>query len=143
DPKENDGRFVSYRYENGVSVYRVSGNYLRFTGTEGELVLDICAWASIKSAKPHTLDRQPIGPNEVHLRRSNDHYANFIECAKTRQRAAADVELGCRAVTICHIGNIAEWLGRPLKWNPQKEEFVDDAEANRWLERPYREPWNV
>ncbi|MGB6044251.1 MAG: Gfo/Idh/MocA family oxidoreductase [Pirellulales bacterium] len=143
DPKENDGRFVSYRYENGVTVYRVSGNFLRFTGTEGELVLDICAWASIKSAKPHTLDRQPIGPNEVHLRRSNDHYANFIECAKTRQRAAADVELGCRAVTICHIGNIAEWLGRPLKWNPQKEEFVDDAEANRWLERPYREPWNV
>lgn len=143
DASQNGGRFVSYKYANGVTVYRVSGNYMKFVGTEGELVLDICGWAKIKSVKPHTLDREPIGPNEVHLRRSDDHYANFIECVRTRQKPAADVELGCRAVSICHIGNIAEWLGRPLKWDAKQEEFVDDAEANRWLDRPYREPWTV
>ena len=143
NPAENGGRFVSYKYANGVTVYRVEGNYMKFVGTDAELVLDICAWASIKSVNPYTLDREPIGPNEIHLRRSNNHYANFIECVKSRQKPAADVEKGCRAVTICHIGNIAEWLGRPLKWNPQKEEFDGDAEANRWLDRPYREPWTV
>jgi hypothetical protein len=116
---------------------------MRFVGTDGVLELDICAWASIKSAQPSTLDREPIGPNEIHLRKSNDHYANFLECARTRQLPVADVEKGCRAVTICHIGNIAEWLGRPLQWNPQQESFVNDAEANRWLERPKRAPWNV
>ena len=143
DPAETDGRFVSYKYANGVTVYRTTGNFMRFVGTDGVLELDICAWASIKSAQPSTLDREPIGPNEIHLRKSNDHYANFLECARTRQLPVADVEKGCRAVTICHIGNIAEWLGRPLQWNPQQESFVNDAEANRWLERPKRAPWNV
>ena len=44
---------------------------------------------------------------------------------------------------ICHIGNIAQWLGRPLKWDAVKEEFVGDENANRWLDRPRREPWSV
>lgn len=143
DPSKTGGRFVSYKYANGVTVYRTTGNYMKFIGSEGELVLDICGWAKIKGVTPHTLDREPIGPNEIHLRRSDNHYANFIECVKSRQKPAADVELGARAVSICHIGNISEWLGRPLKWDAAKEEFVGDAEANRWLDRPYREPWAI
>jgi len=54
-----------------------------------------------------------------------------------------DVELGCLAATICHIGNIAQWLGRPLRWDPDREEFSGDEEANRWLTRAKREPWNA
>ncbi len=50
---------------------------------------------------------------------------------------------GCRAAMICHIGNIAQCLGRPLKWDAVKEEFVGDEDANRWLDRPKREPWRV
>ena len=42
-----------------------------------------------------------------------------------------------------HLANIGYWLKRPLKWDPAKEEFVDDAEANRWLDRPKRAPWRV
>ncbi|MEK6248907.1 MAG: Gfo/Idh/MocA family oxidoreductase [Planctomycetales bacterium] len=141
--EETKNRFVSYRYANGVTVYRTTGNFMRFTGSEGELELDICGWAKIKKVKPVTLDRETIGPNEIHLRKSDNHYENFLECVRSRQRPAADVELGCRAVSICHIGNIAEWLGRPLRWNSLKEEFIDDSEANRWLDRPYREPWSV
>jgi hypothetical protein len=53
------------------------------------------------------------------------------------------VEVGCRSVTVCHVGNLAYWLKRPLKWDPVKEEFVGDDEANRWLDRPKRAPWTV
>jgi hypothetical protein len=53
------------------------------------------------------------------------------------------VEAGCRSVTVCHLGNIAYWLNRPLKWDPAKEQFVGDDEANRWLDRPKREPWTL
>jgi len=55
----------------------------------------------------------------------------------------ADVELGCRAAVICHMGNIAQWLRRPLKWDPAKEEFIGDEEANLWLDRAKREPWTI
>ena len=41
------------------------------------------------------------------------------------------------------MGNLALWLNRPLKWDPVKEEFVGDAEANSWLDRPKREPWTL
>ena len=102
-----------------------------------------CAWAAIKKAEPAALARETILPEDVHLGESTHHYANFIECVRTRQRPAADVELGCRAATICHIGNIAQWLGRPLQWDPAKEEFVGDDQANLWLARAKREPWNI
>jgi predicted dehydrogenase len=143
DPRENGGRFVCYRYANGATMYRTSGNHMRLVGTEGTIDLDVCAWAAIKKAVPTTLAGETILPEEVHLGESTHHYANFIECVRTRKKPAADVELGCRAATICHIGNIAEWLRRPLRWDPQKEDFVNDAEANLWLDRAKREPWSV
>jgi hypothetical protein len=53
------------------------------------------------------------------------------------------VEIGCRTVTVCHLGNIAYWLQRPLRWDPQREVIVGDDEASRWLDRAKREPWNL
>ena len=85
---------------------------------------------------------EPLGPDEVHLRRSPGHHADWIRCIRTRRRPICDVEIGCRSVTVCHIGNIAYWLKRPLTWDPVKEEF-GDAEANHWLDRAKREPWRI
>jgi len=51
------------------------------------------------------------------------------------------VEIGCRTASVCHIGNVACWLNRPLKWDPVKEVFPGDDEANRWLSRACREPY--
>jgi hypothetical protein len=42
---------------------------------------------------------------------------------------------------MCHLGNIARWTGRKLRWDPVKEVFPDDAEANRFLDRERRKPW--
>ncbi len=54
---------------------------------------------------------------------------------KSRQRPNADVEIGCRTVTVCHLGNIAYWLNRPIRWDPVHEVILGDEEASRWLER--------
>ncbi|HQA00512.1 MAG TPA: gfo/Idh/MocA family oxidoreductase, partial [Phycisphaerae bacterium] len=68
---------------------------------------------------------------------------NWIECIKTRQRPICDVEVGHRSATVCHLGNIAMQLGRPLKWDPVKEQFIDDDAANALLSRPMRAPWHL
>jgi hypothetical protein len=55
----------------------------------------------------------------------------------------ADVEIGARSVTVCHLGNLAYWNHRPLHWDPQHWQFVGDAEANQWLDREHRDPWKL
>jgi predicted dehydrogenase len=71
------------------------------------------------------------------------HVLNFIECVKSRKRPNADNEEGHLTATMCHMGNIATRLNRSLRWDAAKEEFSGDAEANRWLQRPYRAPWKL
>jgi hypothetical protein len=68
---------------------------------------------------------------------------NFLECVQTRQPPNSDVETGCRTVTVCHLGNIAYWLGRRIRWDPDREEIIGDPEAARWLDRAKREPWTI
>jgi hypothetical protein len=84
-----------------------------------------------------------IGPNEIHLYQSNNHYRNFIDCVISRKETAAPCEIAHRSITICHLGNIALRLGRDLKWNPDTEQIIDDPEAARMLTRPYRAPWKL
>jgi len=55
---------------------------------------------------------------------------------RTREKPFRDIEIAHRTVTVCHLGNLAYRLGRPLKWDPVKEEIVGDPEASRWLDRP-------
>jgi hypothetical protein len=69
------------------------------------------------------------------------HTADWIACIKSRGRCAADAEIGHRSATVCHLGNIARWTGRKLRWDPVQEKFLGDEEANRYLDRPRRKPW--
>jgi hypothetical protein len=73
----------------------------------------------------------------------NDHHGNFLDCVKSRKTPLAPIEEAHRSATICHIGNLAMKLQRKLRWNPETEEFVDDAEANRMLARPMRSPYTL
>lgn len=74
---------------------------------------------------------------------NSDHLRNWLECIRTRQRPVADAEIGHRSATVCHLGNIARWVGRRLRWDPVKEIFPDDPEANSYLDRPRRKPWEL
>ena len=79
----------------------------------------------------------------MHLYKSGNHHNNWLECIRTRQKPICEAEIGCRSVSICHLGNLAYWLKRPLRWDPDKEVFLGDDEANRWLDRPKRAPWRL
>lgn len=129
-------------YKSGVKM--VISNRLRggvtFEGTEGWV------WANRGShdAEPKSLLRSKIGPNEINLPVSKDHYRNFIDCVLSRKEPIAPCEVAHRSITICHLGNIAMRLGRStLKWDPDKEQILGDAEAAKMLSRPYRAPWKL
>jgi len=127
------------RYENGVELTCKTGHpttFVRFHGTEGWISLD-------GRSQPAGLFKKNIGPHEIHLYHSINHHQNFIECIKNHKEPAAPVEVGHRSAIICHLGNIAMKLKRKLQWDPQKELFVNDEEANRMLSKPMRSPWRL
>jgi len=70
------------------------------------------------------------------------HARNFLDCMKSRQPPIADLQAGHEVATTCHLANISLKTGRKLVWDSQKEEIVDDPQANQMLLRPYRTPWD-
>lgn len=130
---------LTYKYANGIPMERDDfgiGNAVRFIGTEGTIdvsrsVLEV----------PQNLENQEIGGNEIRLYNSDHHYLDWLEAIKNRSKPICDVETGHRTATVCTIGNIAYKLDRPLRWNPDNEQFENDEEANSMLHRPYRGEW--
>jgi hypothetical protein len=92
---------------------------------------------------PPSLAGIRFGPNDVRLYDSPNHFSNWIECIRSRKDPICTAEIGHRTATICNIGNIAFRLGRPLRWDPKAERFVNDNEANRLLNPPMRPPWTL
>lgn len=71
------------------------------------------------------------------------HLQNWLDCIRTRTKPVADVEIGHRSITVCHLANITRRLGRPLQWDPAAEHFQNDADANRLADRPRREGFEL
>ncbi len=87
---------------------------------------------------------KPIAPRTMpKYKGTGGIYGDFLHCVRTREKPFRDIERGHRTCTVCHLGNIAYQLNRPLKWDPVKEEFPGDAYANRFLDRARREPWTI
>ena len=84
-----------------------------------------------------------IGPNEIHLYESNSQPGNWLDCIKSRKEPISPVETGHRACTVCLITHIAKKVGRKLDWDPDKERFINDDEANSMLSRPQRAPYGT
>ncbi len=72
-----------------------------------------------------------------------DNHRDWLDCIRTRRRPRADVEIGACSTILAHLGCIGLWTGRALHWDPVKEEFPNDHEANALRSRASREPWNV
>lgn len=66
------------------------------------------------------------------------HMQDWLDCIRTRKKPVADVEIGHRSVTVCHLANITRAAGRPLTWDPVREQFTGDVQANEHLDRPRR-----
>jgi predicted dehydrogenase len=71
------------------------------------------------------------------------HMQNWLDCIRTRSKPVADVEIGHRSISVSHLVNITREVGRPLKWDPAKEQFIGDDEANKLVDRPRRKGWEL
>ena len=137
-------RGLTFRYASGVEVIKDTTSGVRFVGTEGEVHVD----RGQLKAQPQSLARrlalpEPLGPDDVHLYESPGHHADWLNCIRTGRRPICDVEIGCRSATVCHLGNIALWLKRPIRWDPVGEQIIGDEYAARWLDRPKRAPYRL
>ena len=143
-------------YADGVHMI-VSGEYpngIRFEGTEGwifvsrgnETVTSSDPVAKLQdsralAASDPRIIKSVIGPDEIHLYESREHHANWLDCIKSRQQPIAPVEVAHRACSACLLHHMAMKLKRKLHWDPLKERFQNDDEANALLSRPQRSPY--
>jgi len=138
-PKGYEGcQYQTHVYANGVRVERddsLAKSMIEFQGTKGTV------WVSrddFLETDPPELAARPLRGEDIHLYASDDHHTDFFSCVKTRQRPIADVEIGHRSATVCHLNVIAAQVGRPVRWDPTKEEITGDPVAARLLDRPRR-----
>ncbi|HET8735550.1 MAG TPA: Gfo/Idh/MocA family oxidoreductase [Pricia sp.] len=136
DPKAVRG--LQMFYENGIEMVHEDfgrGWACRFIGSEG--ILDVSR--SFLEALPlDIVYKEPFkNPSEM-FDDQNNHYQNWLSAIKSRGDTICPAEVGHRSASVCNVANIAYWVGRPLDWDPVKERFKGDTEANALLERENR-----
>jgi len=143
-PSSGEPVGLRLRYANGTTLVHSSFDVeqgVTFVGTEGTVnLMAISGRAAFEPAHLGAGLRDPVVQG-ADLLGNAGHYEHFLECVRTRRTSAADVEIGHRTATVCHLANIAYRLRRPLRWDPVRETFVGDLEANRYLDRHRRAPW--
>ena len=135
--------FLTYEYENGVIMTeepfdKDKTKGVKFEGKDGWLEV---SRGHFKASDPSFKSKikKDSGPYETKI----PHQINFIEAVRKRKDPVVPVEIGHRSCTVCTLGNISYDLGRPIKWNPKTEEFVDDAQAELYMHREYRKGYKL
>ena len=133
---------VAARYANGVKLVirkglRFGSCPVRFEGEEG--------WVETGDS-----GRVEVHPKSLMSERrfrggypQHNHVREFLNCVKTREQPASTADIAHHSITACHVANICVRLGRPVKWDPAKEKFINDPEADRLRSRAYRHPWRL
>ena len=126
----------------GMRYYNMRGEEDRphgeaYYGTNGTIFADRIGYEifpegkRVEPARKNTTDATSI------------HAKHFIDCVRGEANTRADIEIGQRGTNVAHLGNIALKVGRKLRWDADKEEFINDAEASRLLSRAARKPWDL
>jgi predicted dehydrogenase len=137
-----DHPFLTYKYKNNVIMTHEKwewNNAVLFTGSDGEIRIG----RGKLETTPASVKNKIISDSQKHVYKSENHYKDFLNAIRTRIKPICDVETGHRTATVCNIGNIAYLVKRPLKWNPKKEKFKKDGEANALLGRPMLNEWAI
>jgi len=134
---------LTYKYANGAVMMR--NDKYKGEGVRGVKFIGADGWIEVDrghfKANPEKIAEDPWSGKEK-LYENRDHYGNFLDCMRSRKKPICDVAIGAHSAMVCHIGNIAWWTDLTLKWDPEKERF-DKDEANQWLDRARRAPWNL
>ena len=153
--------YAKYTYANGVEMHAYDrpvdycpGRGILFEGEDGKVFV---SRSTITGQLNVPLKEKAFPVSEYQLYSDNldlpdrmgkidaikNHMANFYACTHNRKTPISSVTSQHRSVTTCHLGNISQRLGRPLEWDPVKEQFVSDDEANTWLAREQRKGFEV
>jgi hypothetical protein len=110
-----------------------------FEGTEGWIYVA----RGFIDAYPKSVLKTVIGPNEIKLPVSNDHHQNFLDAVRTGTDPICPVGPGVKSEIVCQQADIAIRMGKKLRWDNDKEEFIGDPAANEFLSSPMRSPWHL
>ncbi len=129
-PPDGERKLLTYVFANGLRMYHGGGKgNITYKGTLGD--------------SPGS-DRKAPGRDPLRRYKGRSGLpGDFLHCVRTRERCFRDFEYAHRVATVCHLGNITYELNRPLKWDPVREQFLGDDEANRLVDRSRREPWRL
>lgn len=137
---------IRYTYANGVTMTcrqkfdtKNSDQGAEFVGDKGSLFV----YRGGIVANPVELLSDVRIPKIVNSQANIRHVQNFFDCVKSRQKPAADISIGHRSATVCHLGNIAVRANKKINWDPKTESIVGDSETSKWLTKEYREPWSL
>jgi len=111
----------------------------RLVGTNGWIAVD----REHLTASSNDILQHPLDPDGPRVYFSDSHSGNFLDCVRTRKQPICDIETAHRSASAVLLGGIALLLQRKLKWHPQREQFINDAEANRLLSTAFRTPWVI
>ncbi|MDX9979138.1 MAG: Gfo/Idh/MocA family oxidoreductase [Lentisphaeria bacterium] len=157
-----DGQFptLTYRFANGSLLhlvdhwgmvkdqYQAVPKEARLAGSFGGVFVGERGWVTATygggrtEGGPESIFTE-MGLADRNVTGANDHHGNWLDCIRTRGRCRADEEIGHRAASLGHLAILAFKLGRSLKWDPAREVFPEDPEANRLCARALREPWRM
>lgn len=141
-PSGSSYEHMTFIYDNGIRVLFEDfhrGRGVQFIGSKGTLTIT----RELYETTPTELASYEFNEREITVHRSTDHYQDWLDCIKTRKQPVATAEIGHRTATMGHLSIIANRLQRSLRWDPIKEEFVCDDEANQLAVGYLRKPWKL
>lgn len=133
------------KYKSGV-IIRVAnasrlpkGMGVTWYGEDGWIRVDR---GHISASKPELLAVE-LGDNKKPLYKSENHFANFLECIKSRKETVTPVDVAHRSISVGLLGEIAMTTKQKIQWDPVKEQIINNAEASKLLMRSFRSPWKI
>jgi predicted dehydrogenase len=138
-PPDDENAMVGcrYKYANGVEMIHGGPGGVVFVGDGGVIAVD----RDRLDASPKKLLEEPLPDDAIRLGTATNHHQDWLDCIKTRKRPICDVEIGARSVTVCHLGNLAYWHRKPMKWDPKAWAFVGGTGDPKWLDCERRDSW--
>jgi hypothetical protein len=151
---------VKLRYAGGIEVEHIKENGVTFFGSDGEVYVNRGKLRlTVKGAekakflgkedKPalseqlDTVEKEFLANAKVKLYVSTDHKEDFLGAIQSRKKPIADVEIGARSVTACHLVNLGYYHGQKLNWDAKQNRFLKGTGSSTWLTREYRGDWRV
>lgn len=158
-PRDGEFPTLTYRYANATLLHlvdhwgQVKDLYgavpadARLEGNFGGVLVGERGWVTTMygggplEGSPGIFEEMGLPNREV--TGANNHHDNWLACIRSRGRPSTDEEIGHRSASLGHLAHVAFKLGRSLKWDPVKEEFLRDEQANRLRSQALREPWRM